>query len=84
MASVRPVRVRDTCSVDCFTCGTISGVVACDRGLTSMTVVRFSSPVPLTMNRSLKHVGTVAQIPCTAGKGSAGGRNVKAGWLLVS
>lgn len=44
------VRMRSTCSVLRFTCGSISGMVACDCGLTSMTVVGFSRPVPLAMN----------------------------------
>lgn len=74
MASVRrvSVRMRSMCSMHCSTCGSIS---ACDCGLTSMTTVGFSSPVSLTRNWSLQHLGTVAQIPCTIDKGAAGRRN---------
>lgn len=60
MASVRLVRVRNTRSVDHLTYGSISGLVACDWGLIAMTMVRFSSPVPLTMNWSRN---TWAQLP---------------------
>lgn len=76
-------KVRSTCSLPCFACGSISGMVACDCGLTSMTVVGFSSPVPLTIDWSPKHMGTVAQIPCTTGKAAAGRRNRNAGWLTA-
>lgn len=76
-------RARSTCSLPCFTCGSISGMVACACGLTSMTVVGFSSPVPLTMDWSPKRMGTVAQIPCTTGKGAAGRRNRNAAWLTA-
>lgn len=65
-----------------FTWGSISRVVACYWELSARTTVHvLLQSCSLTVNWSLRHVSTAAQIPHTAGEGAAGRRNSKAGWV---